>query len=164
MTDQPSYFCIINLGDANPFEYGGAFVCIDRRGSYDPILLIYEEKTKKRFEVTLEKCFPIFEGGKITHVGSNIFHPHLKEWFSKDLKSVADFISLPHFEFLALSFSRNVITRASFYNLLINYFGVEEFDQYPYIYESDEEAEKFCDEMLRQIKETKTWKDGYFQI
>ena len=42
MTAQPSYFCIANLGDSDPFLYGGAFVCIDRRGIYDPILLIYD--------------------------------------------------------------------------------------------------------------------------
>jgi hypothetical protein len=47
-TLQPSYWCIENLGDVDPLQHGGKFVCIDRRGVYAPIMLILQEPENKR--------------------------------------------------------------------------------------------------------------------
>jgi hypothetical protein len=163
MTAQPSYFCIANLGDADPFAYGGAFVCIDRRGIYDPILLIYDEDFKKRSEITLERCHKIAnDSGEFLGVGTNRFHPRHEEWFSKDLESVADFAGWEFDEFINLLTSQDVVKRASGYYTLVSYHGAHEFDHDPYVYENEEDAEHFCDQMLKQIEESKTWHDGYF--
>lgn len=164
MTAQPSYFCIANLGDADPFTYGGAFVCIDRRGIYDPILLIYDEDFRKRSEITLERCHRIFvlETEDDVHVGTNKFHSQMTEWFSDDLNTVASFAGWQFDEFINLLTSQDVVKLASAYYTLVGYYGVHEFDHDPYVYENEEDAAHFCDQMLKQIEESKTWHDGYF--
>jgi len=163
MTAQPSYFCIANLGEADPFEHGGAFVCIDRRGIYDPIMLIYDQDFKKRSEITLEPCHRIISStGEILSVGTNKYHGTHAEWFSESLEEVADFNGRDIDEFVGELVSTNVVERAGAYLELASYHGVYEFDHYPYIYEKEEDARNFCDQMLAQIEESKTWWDGYF--
>ena len=163
MTAQPSYFCIANLGDADPFEHGGAFVCIDRNGIYDPILLIYDPVTRKRSEITLERCHRIVsDDGTFLGVGTNRFHPRYKEWFSDNLKSAADFAGWRFVEFVDLLTSQDVVKLASAYLTLVGYYSPDEFDHDPFIYEAEEGAEKFCNKLLAQIEESKTWHEGYF--
>ena len=163
MTAQPSYFCIANLGDADPFQYGGAFVCIDRRGIYDPILLIYDEDFRKRSEVALERCHKIVsDSGDFLGVGTNRFHPKCKEWFSDELESAANFAGWEFQEFINLLTSQDVVKCASAYLTLVGYHGVHEFDHDPFIYKTAEDAEEFCDKMFAQIEESKSWHDGYF--
>jgi hypothetical protein len=163
MTAQPSYFCIANLGDADPFTYGGDFVCIDRRGIYDPILLIYDPDSRKRSEITLERCHKIVnDDGEFLGVGDNRFHPKCKTWFSDDLDPSCDFIGWEFDEFINLLTSQDAVKLASAYCTLLSYHGVHEFDHDPYVYESDEDAAHFCDQMLKQIEESKAWHDGYF--
>jgi len=41
-TNQPSWHCIANLGDATPEDHGGAFVLVDKRGIYTPELWLCE--------------------------------------------------------------------------------------------------------------------------
>lgn len=163
MTARPSYFCIANLGDADPFEHGGAFVCIDRRGIYNPILLIYNEVFRKRSEVELERCHKILDdSGEFLGVGTNKFHPRYKEWFSDELETVVNFADWDLQKFINSLTSQNVVKRASAYLALVGYHGAYEFDHFPFIYETREDAEKFCDKMLAQIEESKSWHDGYF--
>ena len=161
---QPSYFCIANLGDANPFEHGGAFVCIDRRGIYDPILLIYDQDLRKRSEITLEPCHRIYKNLKehLISVGANNFHPNIPEWFSDSLSDAARFCGQNFYDLVSDLISTNVVKRAGAYLNLAHYHGVFEFDHYPYIYEDEKDAERFCDKMLAQIEESKSWWDGYF--
>ncbi len=164
MTAQPSYFCIANLGDADPFEYGGAFVCIDRRGIYDPILLIYDEDFKKRSEVALEPCHRITSPtGEVVGVGTNKFHPTIPEWFSDSLEKFAGFYSREVDEVICELVNTDVVLRAGIYLALVGYHGIYEFDQEPYIYENEEDARNFCNQMLMQVEESKTWRDGYFK-
>lgn len=163
MTAQPSYFCIANLGDADPFEHGGAFVCIDRRGIYDPILLVYDQSFRKRSEITLERCHKIVcDDGEFVGVGTNRFHPRHKEWFSDELFNADEFAGWELREFVDLLTSQDVVKRASAYLTLANYHGVYEFDHEPYTYNNEKAAVIFCDKMLAQIEESKTWHDGYF--
>jgi len=164
MTAQPSFFCIANLGDADPFEHGGAFVCIDRRGIYDPIMLIYDQDFKKRSEVTLEPCHRIVSSiGDILSVGTNKYHAMYPEWFSESLEQVAEFHGRDFDDFVSELVGTDVVMRASVYLALVSYHGVNEFDHYPHIYENEENARNFCDQMLAQIEESKTWWDGYFR-
>lgn len=161
-SEQPSYFCIANLGDVNPFEHGGEFVCIDRRGIYDPILLIYDQDFRERREITLERCHKIINEENHLHVGTNIYHPFSTEWFSSDLAGVASFFDC-HFEDLVnMLCSNSVLRRANAYLMLCEYYGVSNFDEYPLKYENDDDAKLFCDKMLEQIEEAKHYHDGYF--
>ena len=164
MTAQPSYFCIANLGDANPFEHGGAFVCIDRRGIYDPIMLMYDEDFKKRSEITLVPCHRIVSSAaEILSVGTNKFHATHPEWFSESLSYVAEIQWRDFDDLVSELVSTDVVMRASVYLALVSYHGVKEFDHYPYIYENEKDARNFCNQMLAQIEESKTWWDGYFK-
>lgn len=163
MTQQPSYFCIANLGDADPFEYGGAFVCIDRRGIYDPIMLMYDPDFRERREVTLKRCHRITNSdGETIGVGTNRFHVLHEEWFSDSLEGVASFVGQELDDLVNELVSNDVVLRAGTYLSLVGYYGVSEFDHDPYVYE-EKEAKIFCDKMLEQIAESKTWWDGYFQ-
>jgi len=159
---QPSYFCIANLGDADPFEYGGAFVCIDRRGIYDPILLIYDQDLRKRSEITLEPCHRITYESKVISVGTNRFDVTCPEWFSDSLKEVADFVGRRFDSFVDDLISKDVVKRAGAYLALVAMFGEHEFDHYGYIYDNEKDAERFCSKMLAQIEISETWWDGYF--
>jgi len=165
MTSQPSYFCIANLGDANPFEHGGAFVCVDRRGTYDPILLIYDEDFKRRSEITLEPCHRIMSAdGKVTGVGSNKFHVNYPEWFSDSLEAVANFCGRDFDDLVDELVSTDIVLRAGIYLALVSYHGVHEFDHYPFIYNDEKSAKRFCNKMLEQIEESGDWWDGYFKL
>lgn len=163
-TSQPSYFCIANLGDVNPFEHGGAFVCIDRRGIYDPILLIYDQDFYRRSEITLERCHKILSNtGELIGVGTNRFHPKCEEWFSNSMQAVANFSYNELDKFVDNLTSNNVVERAQAYLSLIYYHGVHEFDHYPFVYENVEDAELFCSKMLEQLEDSESWHDGYFK-
>lgn len=160
---QPSYFCIANLGDVNPFEHGGAFVCIDRRGIYDPILLIYDQDLRRRSEVTLERCHKIPDASNPRwQVGTNRFHPTLVEWFSDSLERCAYFNGCQIYEIIDKLTGSNIIQRAIAYKMLVDYHGVYEFDQCPYDFHNEGSAREFCAKMLEQLEESKTWHDGYF--
>ena len=160
---QPSYFCIANLGDVNPFEHGGAFVCIDRRGVYDPILLIYDQDFRRRSEVTLERCHKIPDVSNfLWEVGTNRFHPKHVEWFSDSLENCFQFNGSKISEIVNKLTSSNVVERAIAYKMLVDYHGIHEFDQHPYNFHNEGSAREFCAKMLEQLKESKTWHDGYF--
>ena len=60
--------------------------------------------------------------------------------------------------------SGDVVLRAGVYLALISYHGVHEFDHYPFVYDDEKSAKRFCNKMLKQIEESKTWWDGYFKI
>ena len=70
-TNQPSYHCITNIGDVNPEEYGGQFVCIDKTGFYDPILLVYDADFDTLYDITLTRCIRVNEES----VSDNVYHP-----------------------------------------------------------------------------------------
>ena len=123
-----------------------------------------DEDFRKRSEVTLERCHEILDdSGEFLGVGTNRFHPRYKEWFSDELRNAAEFTGWELCEFVDLLTSQDVVKRASAYFTLVSYHGAYEFDHDPFVYETEGEAEKFCNKMLAQIEESKTWWDGYFQ-
>lgn len=166
-TLQPSYWCIENLGDVDPLQYGGKFVCIDRRGIYSPIMLILQEpENKKRlcYEIELERCFIVRDsGGEMKGVGANHYHAHMTEWFGdySDLEGVASFAGYNSEKALAeLLASQNVLDRAQAYGSLVDYFGAHQFDQVPGEYDK-RGAEDFVALMFRQSAESRSWHDGF---
>lgn len=166
---QPSYFCIANFGDVNPLTYGGAFVCVDRRNTYAPILLILDSQQEgdqtvyTLHEITLERCFMIKNENKITGVGDNVYHTHLCTWFgdAETLQSLADYCGEGLRDFAHSLCSANVLDRAHAYRTVSIYFGAHEFDHYPRKLD-EETAMKYCDKFLMQIEASKDWHDGYF--
>lgn len=167
-TLQPSYWCIENLGDVDPVQYGGKFVCIDRRGIYAPIMLILQEKERGKkvrlcHEIELERCFIVRDsGGEMKGVGANHYHAHMTEWFGgySDLEGVASFAGYNSEKALAeLLASQNVLDRAQAYGSVVDYFGAHQFDQEPREYDK-RGAEDFVALMFRQSAESRSWHDG----
>lgn len=163
-TNQPSYFCLANLGDASPLEYGGEFVLVDRRGTYDPQLWVYEPNEREgkpgtwtRFD--LPQCFPC--QGDAESIGSSRFHPHLPEWFGQAdrLASVADSAGIETRDLVKWLCASDPVERAMGYSTLARHFGGHEFDHYPDTMDFKTDR-KFCALFLRQEKAAATWRDG----
>ena len=166
-TRQPSWHCVANLGDAEPFEHGGKFLMIDRRGIYPAELWVFSEwqeesPTMTLHTIILEHCFQIEDTrcGVYT-IGSNIYHPYSPEWFGTryHIQGVADCIGMDVKE-LRLLFCGNPYDRAIAYDAVASYFGLIEFDQYPSTFDTKREAKAFCRRMLAQIKKAQALPDG----
>ena len=171
ISNQPCYRCIENIGDIDPFEHGGAFVCVDKFNVYPPILLILDaypdhiEFTHRLYEIELDRCFLVKENKKIVGIGSNLYHTDFCEWFGNlaSLETVASSAGRGDYD----SFMRGFVTsdpieRAFSYKAVADYYGLHEFDQYPREF-TEEKAKLFCDKMFEQMQETKSWWQGYFE-
>jgi hypothetical protein len=170
-TTQPCYHCIENIDDINPFEHGGAFVCVDKFNVYSPILLILEpcllnpEFTHRLYEITLDRCFLVKENNQIIGIGSNLYHTDSCEWFGNlaSLETITSFVGRGGYDSLMRGFvTSDPVERAFSYKALVDYYGVHEFDQYPREL-TEEKAKLFCDKMLEQMQETEGWWEGYFK-
>ena len=166
-TKQPSFHCVANLGDANPFEDGGRFLMVDRRGIYDPELLVFSEWTEESPTMTLhtielEPCFPIDRDNGCHDIGDNIHHTYMAAWFGKheDLESLASFIGIEPLKLRQL-FCGNPYDRAQAYGAVADYWGLANFDQYPRTFTTKREARAFCNRMLSQIKRADSLPDGW---
>lgn len=169
ITNQPSYHCIENIGDVDPFTHGGAFVCVDKFNLYSPILLILDtypdhiEFTHRLLEITLDRCFLVKQQDEIIGIGSNLYHTDLCEWFGNmaSLETLASFTGGDAELYLKSFCSSSPVERAFSYKALVDYYGAHEFDQYPREL-TEEKAQLFCDKMFEQMQETKLWHQGYF--
>jgi hypothetical protein len=160
---QPAFWAVENLGDYDPLTHGGSFLMVDRRGSYDPELWIYEEWSgedphRRLYQMTLEQCFRINNDVGEEQVGANRYHPHLPEWFGthERLTDVANFIGTSAEE-LAIKLCGNAHDRARAYMDLISYHGPRNFCPDPQDM-TKREATTFINKMLRQIKQSQEWK------
>ncbi len=140
MTQQPTWKCIANLGDADPVEHGGAFVYVDATGVYDAELELLEPPvegsgrgerrrgarwTVHRF--TLEPC--TYAHGVLS---DNSFHPRNPAWFADSLEEVSAYAGYScESNFRDLLCSDSPIVRATAYRDIVGYFGAHEFDSYP---------------------------------
>ena len=167
---QPSFWCVANLGDVDPFEHGGQFVCVDRTGVYPPELVVIEAPSsvdaidRLRYSIQLERLTAIKnENGEIVALSDNKFHADKPAWFGskKRLHDVAGFIGRGLHDFIGKFLSGNPKESALAYKALSDYVGYENFDP-PATYISADEAKIMCDRFLEQIEETKNWHQGYF--
>ena len=130
-TYQPRWKCVANLGGANPVDYGGAFVYIDKTGRYDPELEILEAPEGDVtnwtvYRVCLEKH--TFVGGILS---DNEYHPNYPAWYASDVSTVADYVGTDTSEMVDSLCSNDAAARAKAYQALLEYFGPFEFDQDP---------------------------------
>lgn len=164
---QPSWHCVANLGDADPFEHGGKFLMIDRRGIYPAQLWVFSEWMEESPQMTLhhivlEHCFQVRDSEGNYTICDNVYHPQSATWFGSpaDLEKVSSFIGMDLVDFRRL-FCRNAYDRAMAYDAVASYFGLIEFDQYPRVFDTKREAKSFCNRMLAQIKKTEALPDGW---
>ena len=175
MTQQPSWHCVANIGDADPYEYGGAFVLVDRRGIYEPELILVESfdgsSNREVSNIVLDSLTVIkdrsIETGRPEDswvgLSDNMYHADIAAWFGDldSLQKVADYIGDDLHSFMRSLLSSNPIERAIGFRHLSDYHGVVNFDQYPKVL-TEEKARLMCDRFLKQIKESESWHDGYF--
>jgi len=136
MTNQPDWEFLVNLGDANPIDYGGKFVYRDRTGIYGPEMVILEPLEDPdgqgemlywmEYRVMLDRCTYI--DGVLS---DNQYHPEMQAWFAWDLAEIALWVDVPVPELLEQLCSDDPIMLARGYESLGHYFGWFDFDSYP---------------------------------
>jgi hypothetical protein len=179
MTQQPSFWCIANIGDADPYEHGGAFVLVDRRGIYPPELITVEsfDDSDQRVShlIQLERLTIIKSTKPVAEeeshkangwigVSDNRFHTDTRAWFGirSSLKQVAACITDKDVDsFISDLVSNDPVTVAFAYKALADYHGYHNFDSDPRTLSGDK-AKLMCDRFLAQIEESQTWHDGYY--
>lgn len=149
---QPAWQCIANLGDADPFAYGGLFVHIDTTGVYPPECERIKppgddrvfDSPKARWEHhrwILEPCTYI--DGVLS---DNPYHPTFEAWFADSIPTLAESCDMDTDEFAAKFTSDDPLERASAWRDVGEHHGFINLDQYPDPLTRDE-AEQRCDAM-----------------
>lgn len=132
---QPKWKLIANLGDVNPFEYGGYFVFVDETGEYPPeaeVLEILDENdngTPNKYEVhrfILEPC--TFVNGVLS---DNSFHPDFPAWFADSLDGICSSMDVKKEELIRLFCSDDPVERAQAWRNVGEYHGYVNLDEYP---------------------------------
>ena len=126
MTNQPIFKCIANLGDATPWDYGGAFVLVDKAGVYTPELRVFEviEGPPDWWEehtILLEPC--TFVDGILS---DNKFHQDYRSWFAKSIPNLASYTSIQEQELISWFCSEDPVKRAEAYRILFDYHGPQD--------------------------------------
>jgi len=136
---------IANLGDVNPYEYGGYFVFIDETGEYPPeaeLLVPPDEYDGKKYIVyrfVLEPC--TYENGILS---DNPFHKDHPAWFATPeseraerpqdttyLRSICECMDIDEDKLIRLFCSDDPIERAEAWRCVGGYHGYHELDSYP---------------------------------
>ena len=167
-TQQPSFWCIGNIGDADPFNHGGGFVLIDRTGVYSPELLVLkapddEEAGKHELStILLDRLTRIKHEDGRHGLSDNRFHSDHVAWFGlpRALQGLSEGCGRPYPSLLDSFLSGCPVERALAYMDAARYFGLSNFSGCPVTLEP-KKAQRFCNTMLAQIEESKTWHDGY---
>jgi hypothetical protein len=172
MTNQPSFHCIANIGDATPLLHGGAFVLVDLRGCYDPELLILEPEGSDRYgDPTSWKRYTIIcdrltaiknKAGEYVALSDNPFHADHPAWFGteKELQALASSCGMSVHGLVFDATSSDSVLRASFYRKVLDSHGPVNFEASPREM-NREEAKALCAAMKQQIGEARAWHDGW---
>lgn len=178
-TVQPSYWCVANIGDTNPYEHGGAFVLVDQRNVYSPVLMLLpaDETVSERrlWGVELDRLTVIKSDKPIPDssigcfasdwagLSDNKFHADHPVWFGtrENLSDVASYVGRPVTALMESLLSNCPIERALGYQAVVNFHGYENFDNDPRVL-TEEKARLLCDRFLDQIHQSKDWHVGFF--
>lgn len=153
---KPFFRCIDNLGDINPYEYGGAFVMLDLNGINDPGLIIYEAETRERITFVIERGFLVKdEHNNILGVSFNNYNSRYIDRKLSDLSSIADFNGEYAIEFVGALCDVDVRKRALAWKSIYDYWGADNVGASVYKFDTKKEARQFCDAMLKQIAQHK---------
>ncbi len=146
MSSQPEWTLIAQLGDANPFDYGGYFIYRDRTGVYteqaEYVVVDDEDSRKPRFTVyrfDLDRC-TLTDGV----LSDNPYHPTSNAWFASPEKRMTerpqDTTYLSRMgttmdktvdEYHQAFCSADPLERAQAYRDVGEYHGFDNLDEYP---------------------------------
>lgn len=182
-TQQPSYWCVNNIGDAEPLEHDGGFVLVDRTGVYCPVLVLLQrfllnDSDQNRFDegdetvvthqlvsIELEPLTTIKDdNGRYIGVSDNKYHVDVAAWFGgqDSIFNVSKYAGHRTPESFMLSLISSCPTeRAYAYLNLVRYYGSDEFSAEPNKIQY-KKAKLFVDRMYAQMEEAKGWHQGYF--
>ena len=159
MNLQPSWHCVANYGDVDPFNHGGEFLMIDRRGVYDPELWIYDPDLHPNaiYCIVLEQCHKIDDHT----IGDNRFHPEKITWFGEreELQSVSNTMDIPVWKLMD-HLCGNPYERAIAYKALADYHGYVNFDSSPWLV-GRSRIKKLIKKCQVQINKASNWEDGF---
>lgn len=179
MTNQPSYWCIANFGDVNPYEHGGKFLLVDRRGIYPPTVVTINAELPDDDDDCGDRIVHRIELDELTVIkgadqaptlgnnwiglSDNKFHPNLIAWYGRreSLKKVADSVGCEIGRFMNMLIANDPIEKMTAFMAIVDYHGPVNFDSYPETVDADK-ARLMCDRFLAQIAESEKWHDGYF--
>lgn len=138
-TNQPKWKCIAQLGDTNPINYGGYWILIDTTGIYSPKGEYYDPECVCAWHFDLDIC--TYQNGVLS---DNRFHPDKSAWFASPecekidrpqdttyLSNIAGFSGETIESLIELFCSPDPILRARGYELIGNYHGFDNLDNYP---------------------------------
>lgn len=139
-TGQPVWRLIANLGDADPFSYGGYFVYRDETGVFPEFaeLLVVDDEGEEDSTYTIYR----FDIDPLKMVNGYLVSSHWEpswphpletydEWFHEDLKSVADYVGSTKEALERALTSRDPLERAQAYRAVGEYHGWDNFDSDP---------------------------------
>lgn len=164
MTNQPSYWCIKAFRE----EQKEGYVLIDRKGTYDPVLLFCQPVSEDQdneplmwrvAEIEVEPLTLIKDNSSLC---DNRFHTDHPAWFGTEdhISSVARFVGESYKEILDKMLSSCPVTRAEGYSLFVDYFGSEQFDQCSRLIHNSTFT-KITATLLDQIEQSESWHEGY---
>ena len=134
MESEPNRKCVGMFGDVNPIEHSGGYIFLrDDLTAYAEYIEPPSDDAIRPLEwtvytVILDKCTYI--NGVLS---DNPFHPDYPAWFADDIGSVAGRIGADADDLRERLCSDDPKTIASAYVDLTDYFGWDEFDQYPFV-------------------------------
>jgi len=130
---QPNWKCIAQLGDENPVDYGGLWVFIDTTGVYAPeVEKLFapddDDGSWTVYRFILEPCSWI--NGVLS---DNKFHPDKPAWFADpgELETLAAFAGFALESLIAMFTTGSIEERALAWDLVGQYHGHINLDQYP---------------------------------
>lgn len=160
---QPSFWCIANIGDANPLEHGGCFVLVDRTGVYSPelLLLTVDDDGYKQASIVMDELIRIKRANGLHELSDNKFHPDHATWFgeTKELQALASFAEWRYENLVSGFLSSSPMTNAFCWRDLQAFHGIENFDTPTKI--EDDRARQMVKTFNSQIEEAKSWHEGY---
>lgn len=155
MTNQPAWKCRANLGDATPWDYGGAFVMVDETSTYPYELWLFEVPENENeptveYRILLEPC--TYQNG---HISDNKYHPEYPAWFGTQerLAEMAEECGISILELISWFCSDDPVERAMAYQIAIDWHGPYEFDQYPLVFETKKEKKDLKTRMQQWLNE-----------
>jgi hypothetical protein len=145
--------------------HGGKFIVVDRTGTYNPAMLILEgadpeQEEPEQYTVHTVELVQMIRASETT-LSDNRFHPNIAAWFGgkKSLESIASCVGVAVDHLIGEFVGGSVMARAFAYDAVVATYGKGEMDQYPHEM-SRKGAELFCEIMLAQIEESKSWHEG----
>jgi len=154
---QPEWEFVSNIGDANPIDYGGCFVFVDKTGVYAPEIEILVEPCEgddeiwRVYRAVMEPCTWI--DGVLS---DNRFHPDKPAWFAKTekeresrpqdstyFKDLAEYLGQSVDELARWFCSGSVLKRAFVWKAVGEYHGLENLDSYPLRLTREEVEERY---------------------